>query len=80
MSDNNFVGYITNTGVEFNASMSSDGKIGPVGPQGEKGDKGDKGDQRNTGYSRSSRNTRTRWSRWTYTNKRHRLFYRTRYS
>lgn len=47
-SDNNFVGYITNTGVEFNASMSSDGKIGPPGPrgeQGEKGEKGDKGDQ-----------------------------------
>jgi hypothetical protein len=34
---NNFVGYITNTGVEFNAQMSSDGKIGPPGPTGQDG-------------------------------------------
>ena len=43
--DNSFVGYITNTGEEFNASMSSDGKIGPAGAKGDKGDKGDKGEQ-----------------------------------
>lgn len=42
---NNFVGYITNTGVEFNASMSSDGKMGPPGPQGPQGEQGPQGNQ-----------------------------------
>lgn len=45
MNDNNFVGYITNTGVEFNAEMSSDGKIGPPGPQGPQGIQGPQGEQ-----------------------------------
>ena len=45
MNDNNFVGYITNTGVEFNAQMSGDGKIGPPGPQGPQGEQGIQGPQ-----------------------------------
>ena len=39
-TNNNFAGYITSTGVEFNAKLSSDGKIGPPGPQGPQGPEG----------------------------------------
>ena len=40
-SSNNFAGYITNTGVVFNAKLSTDGKMGPPGPPGPQGPEGD---------------------------------------
>lgn len=43
-SSNNFAGYITNTGVIFNAKLSTDGKIGPPGPVGPPGPQGPEGD------------------------------------
>lgn len=45
----NFAGYITSNGQVFNASMSSDGKMGPPGPQGPKGEAGPQGIQGSPG-------------------------------